>query len=77
VQAVENSPLTLGEKVLHNFGVQQEAYWYWAGIGAVFGLTVLFNVVYALSLTYLNRKQLHVRSSFQTLQWHDLTISHY
>ena len=57
-QALEsNSPdSTLGRKVLQNFGVQQEAYWYWVGIAALYGFTILLNVIYALSLTYLQRK---------------------
>lgn len=76
VQAVENSPLTLGKKVLHNFGIQKEAHWYWTGIAALLGFTVLLNVVYALSLAYLNRKQLdalilrYLQYSFKTfMMW--------
>ncbi|KAK1378317.1 hypothetical protein POM88_025061 [Heracleum sosnowskyi] len=31
-----------------------ETYWYWIGVGALLGYTVLFNILYTLFLTYLN-----------------------
>jgi hypothetical protein len=53
---VHDSHLTLGMKVLQGFGIQHEAYWYWVGVAALVGFTVLFNFMYTMSLTYLNRK---------------------
>ncbi|OAY53076.1 ABC transporter G family member 36 isoform X3 [Manihot esculenta] len=44
----------LGTAVLENIGVEQENYWYWIGAAALLGFTILFNVLFTFSLTYLN-----------------------
>ncbi|XP_020535290.1 pleiotropic drug resistance protein 1 isoform X2 [Jatropha curcas] len=44
----------LGIAVLKSRGYFTEAFWYWIGIGALIGFTLLFNVAYTLALTYLN-----------------------
>ncbi|KAL6980153.1 ABC transporter G member 32 [Sarracenia purpurea var. burkii] len=31
-----------------------ESYWFWIGVGALFGYTILFNILFTLSLAYLN-----------------------
>jgi len=48
----------LGMAVLQKFDVPQYKYWYWIGAAALLGFTVLFNVLFTLSLMYLNRKLL-------------------
>jgi hypothetical protein len=48
--------MTLGHKVMHNFGIHQNAYLYWLGVGTLAGYVVLFNTLYTLALTYLDRK---------------------
>jgi hypothetical protein len=32
--------------------------WYWIGVAALLGFTIFFNVLFTLSLMYLNRKYL-------------------
>uniref|UniRef100_A0A7N0TS87 ABC transporter domain-containing protein n=2 Tax=Kalanchoe fedtschenkoi TaxID=63787 RepID=A0A7N0TS87_KALFE len=45
---------SLGVIVLKSRGFFPEAYWYWIGVGALIGFTLLFNLVFSLALTYLN-----------------------
>lgn len=58
--------LALGRKILQTFGMQQDAQWYWIGVAALVAFTILFNFLYTLSLTYLNRK-LHTLNLSLTL----------
>ncbi|KAG0620558.1 hypothetical protein M758_4G225500 [Ceratodon purpureus] len=51
---IPNSTMTLGHKVMHNFGIHQNAYLYWLGVGTLAGYIILFNTLYTLALTYLN-----------------------
>jgi ABC-type multidrug transport system ATPase subunit len=44
----------LGEVILKGFGLSTEGYWYWIGLGALFGYTVIFNLLFTLFLKYLN-----------------------
>ncbi|KAL0341974.1 UNVERIFIED_CONTAM: ABC transporter G family member 35 [Sesamum calycinum] len=44
----------LGVAVLKQFDVYPEEKWYWIGIAALFGFTVLFNVLFTIALVYLN-----------------------
>ncbi|KAF7030619.1 hypothetical protein CFC21_042129 [Triticum aestivum] len=44
----------LGVAVLENAGVFTGKEWYWIGAGALLGFTVVFNVLFTLSLMYLN-----------------------
>jgi hypothetical protein len=44
---------TLGVQVLRSRGVFTEAKWYWIGLGAMLGYTLLFNALFTLALTYL------------------------
>lgn len=46
--------LSLGEAVLRARSLFSEAYWYWIGVGALIGYTVLFNGSFTFFLTYLN-----------------------
>ncbi|KAF0920960.1 hypothetical protein E2562_037842 [Oryza meyeriana var. granulata] len=44
----------LGVAVLENAGVFTNKEWYWIATGALLGFSILFNVLFALSLLYLN-----------------------
>ncbi|URE18250.1 Plant PDR ABC transporter associated [Musa troglodytarum] len=46
--------ITLGEAALKEYGMFTESYWFWIGICALFGYTILFNILFTLFLTYLN-----------------------
>lgn len=47
---------SLGIEVLKSQGFFPGSYWYWIGVGALIGITFLFNSCYILALTYLNRE---------------------
>ncbi|PON87518.1 hypothetical protein TorRG33x02_166960, partial [Trema orientale] len=49
-----NGTRPLGVAVLESRGFFTKSYWYWIGFGAVVGYTIIFNVLYALALTFLN-----------------------
>ncbi|XP_061343438.1 pleiotropic drug resistance protein 1-like isoform X2 [Gastrolobium bilobum] len=49
-----NSLESLGIEVLKSRGFSTQSYWYWIGVGALIGYTLLFNFGYILALTYLN-----------------------
>ncbi|KAK3219625.1 hypothetical protein Dsin_013595 [Dipteronia sinensis] len=55
-----NSTETLGVAVLKSRGFFTEAYWYWLGVGAMIGFTLLFNFGFTLALTYLNHVYLYL-----------------
>ncbi|KAJ0007311.1 hypothetical protein Pint_29980 [Pistacia integerrima] len=44
----------LGVLILKSRGFFPDAYWYWLGVGALAGFTLLFNFGFTLALTYLN-----------------------
>ncbi|CAK8543693.1 unnamed protein product [Lathyrus sativus] len=48
-----NSTEPLGIEVLKSRGFFTESYWYWIGVGALIGYTLLFNIGYILALTFL------------------------
>ncbi|XAR53291.1 Sulfate-transporting ATPase [Bertholletia excelsa] len=48
------SNLSLGEAVLKVRSLFPQSYWYWIGVGALFGYTVLLNILFTIFLTYLN-----------------------
>ncbi|KAL5575732.1 hypothetical protein UlMin_017431 [Ulmus minor] len=52
--ARENSTIALGIEFLQSRAFPTDANWYWLALGAVIGYIVLFNVLYALALTFLN-----------------------
>ena len=57
MQRISNSSSqTVGRVVLESRGLFAEAKFYWIGIGALIGFCVLFNVLYIVALTLLNRK---------------------
>ncbi|KAL8034647.1 hypothetical protein ABFX02_12G042200 [Erythranthe guttata] len=49
-----NANMSLGVEVLESLGYFSGAYWYWIGIGALLGTTILLNSLCILALTYLN-----------------------
>ncbi|XP_050366565.1 pleiotropic drug resistance protein 1-like isoform X1 [Argentina anserina] len=49
-----NSNESLGVEILKSRGFRTDASWYWIGAGALAGYMLLFNICYALSLTFLN-----------------------
>ncbi|KAK4481902.1 hypothetical protein RD792_012814 [Penstemon davidsonii] len=48
-----NTTESLGVQVLKSRGYFSEAYWYWIGLGALFGLFFLYNLGFILALTFL------------------------
>ncbi|KAB5564919.1 hypothetical protein DKX38_004973 [Salix brachista] len=49
-----NSIEPLGIEVLKSRGFATDANWYWIGVGALWGFTILFNICYTLALAFLN-----------------------
>ncbi|KAF8011670.1 hypothetical protein BT93_J2068 [Corymbia citriodora subsp. variegata] len=45
---------TLGVQSVNSRGAFAHAYWYWIGVGAQFGYTLLFNLTFPMALTFLN-----------------------
>ncbi|KAL3351085.1 hypothetical protein AABB24_019604, partial [Solanum stoloniferum] len=45
---------SLGVTVVRSRGFFTNAYWYWIGVGALIGFTIVFNICYSLALAYLN-----------------------
>ncbi|KAK2418390.1 pleiotropic drug resistance protein [Trifolium repens] len=46
---------TIGELLLKARGFYTQDYWFWICIGALFGFSLLFNFLFILAITYLNR----------------------
>ncbi|KAM7259962.1 hypothetical protein ACFE04_015703 [Oxalis oulophora] len=49
-----NNTMTLGNALLKSRSLSTESYWYWIGVGALLGYTVLFNILFTFFLAYLN-----------------------
>lgn len=47
---------TVGKVLLASRGFFKEQYWFWISILALLGFSLLFNLLYILSLTFLSRK---------------------
>ncbi|KAL2338309.1 hypothetical protein Fmac_012755 [Flemingia macrophylla] len=45
---------SLGLAVLKERSLYAESYWYWIGLGAMVGYTILFNILFTIFLAYLN-----------------------
>lgn len=56
MQVLPNATEPLGVSVMKARGLFPQAYWYWIGVGALVGYVFLFNFIFTLALTYLNRK---------------------
>ncbi|CAN1121692.1 Pleiotropic drug resistance protein 1 [Linum perenne] len=50
-----NSTESLGLQVLKSRGFFTEPHWYWLGVGSSLGFLFLFNIIYALALTFLDQ----------------------
>ncbi|CAN0915029.1 Pleiotropic drug resistance protein 1 [Linum grandiflorum] len=50
-----NSTESLGLQVLKSRGFFTEPHWYWLGVGASIGFLFLFNILYAMALTFLDQ----------------------
>ncbi|CAN1280718.1 Pleiotropic drug resistance protein 1 [Linum perenne] len=50
-----NSTESLGVQVLRSRGFFTEPHWYWLGVGANIGFLFLFNIVFAIALTFLDK----------------------
>ncbi|KAH6803219.1 pleiotropic drug resistance 4 [Perilla frutescens var. frutescens] len=50
----DNSTLSLGLALLKSRSLFTESYWYWIGIGALIGYTILFNILFTFFLSKLN-----------------------
>ncbi|CAA7046262.1 unnamed protein product [Microthlaspi erraticum] len=50
---VQPNNLTLGRTILQSRGMDYDGYMYWVSLFALLGFTVLFNVIFALALTFL------------------------
>ncbi|KAJ3686419.1 hypothetical protein LUZ61_015583 [Rhynchospora tenuis] len=44
----------LGIEIMNNANIFTENYWFWIGAGALLGFSIFFNVLFTLSLMYLN-----------------------
>lgn len=47
---------TVGKVLLKSRGMFVDDYMFWICVAALFGFSLLFNVLFILALTYLNRK---------------------
>lgn len=56
LQKLPGQNVSLGVEVLTSRGVFPEAKWYWIGFGALIGYLFLFNILFTLAITYLNRE---------------------
>jgi hypothetical protein len=46
----------MGEAILTGYGLFKEKYWFWIGVGALFGYAIILNILFTMFLTLLNRK---------------------
>ncbi|KAK9141567.1 hypothetical protein Syun_010967 [Stephania yunnanensis] len=46
--------MSMGKALLKARSLFPESYWYWIGVGALLGYTILFNILFTIFLTYLN-----------------------
>ncbi|ONK76807.1 uncharacterized protein A4U43_C02F40 [Asparagus officinalis] len=45
---------SVGTNILHSHSLPDQQYWYWLGVGVLFSYSILFNILVALALAYLN-----------------------
>ncbi|KAF8765291.1 hypothetical protein HU200_008726 [Digitaria exilis] len=46
--------ITMGEAILTGYGLFKEKYWFWIGVGALFGYAIILNILFTMFLTILN-----------------------
>ncbi|CAO2181116.1 unnamed protein product [Urochloa humidicola] len=49
-----NQNITMGEAILTGYGLFKEKYWFWIGVGALFGYAIILNILFTIFLTILN-----------------------
>ncbi|ONM29556.1 glossy13 [Zea mays] len=49
-----NQNITMGEAILTGYGLFKEKYWFWIGVGALFGYAIILNILFTMFLTLLN-----------------------
>lgn len=47
---------TVGQVLLKSRGFFTEDHWFWISVAALFGFSILFNILFIVALTYLNRR---------------------
>lgn len=57
-QPYGNSPLSLGVQFLNTVDIWPREYWYWIAVGVMVGYTIIFNILFTLTITVLGRKYL-------------------
>ncbi|CAK9326772.1 unnamed protein product [Citrullus colocynthis] len=53
-QKVQTTNTTIGHEILQSRGLDYHQYFFWISLAALFGFALLFNVGFALALTFLN-----------------------
>ncbi|XP_011072266.2 pleiotropic drug resistance protein 1 isoform X2 [Sesamum indicum] len=53
-QVLSKDNVSLAVEIVKSRGYFPGAYWYWIGLGALFGMLLLYNACFILALTYLN-----------------------
>ncbi|KAI6669871.1 hypothetical protein NL676_004756 [Syzygium grande] len=54
---------TVGKALLAQRGLYRTESWYWIGIMALFTFSILFNILFTVALTFLNRTPMQVRNA--------------
>lgn len=62
MQMLPQETESLGVRVLESRGVFAEAKWYWIGFAATVGYIFVFNALFSVALTYLNREYILLHS---------------
>ncbi|KAK9920066.1 hypothetical protein M0R45_028629 [Rubus argutus] len=52
-QTMLSTNITVGRETLESRGLNFDGYFYWISLGALFGFTIIFNIGYTLSLSFL------------------------
>ncbi|KAE8711890.1 ABC transporter G family member 37 [Hibiscus syriacus] len=52
-EKVESGNTSIGQQTLESRGLNYNSYFYWLSVAALFGLTVLFNVIFIQALTFM------------------------
>lgn len=55
---------TVGKVLLQARGFYTEDYWFWICASALLGFSILYNVLFIIALTYLNRESYSISSTF-------------
>jgi len=53
---VSKNGVTIGMQLLNLRAYFPQSYWYWIGVAGLLGYIFLLNILFALALTFLNRK---------------------